>query len=365
MSDEQTKRILIIDDEIPARELLTRYLEKMGVSVERAADGIEGLAKLHLDIDLVLLDIRMPGMDGFEVIQKIREQYSGDILPIVMVTASDGREERLRAVELGANDFIAKPIDQTELKVRVNAQLSLKAMHEKMYEHERILEETVKRRTVELSKALENMTEAQRISQQATLDTINTLAIASEYKDNETGAHIQRVGKYTEIIALNLGRPPSEIRILSTAALLHDVGKIGIPDAILLKPGKFTPEEFETMKTHTLIGAKILDTSKSELLQAGKEIALSHHEKWDGSGYPNGLAEESIPISGRICAVADVFDALMSKRPYKEPFAFEDATAYISESAGSHFDPQVAEAFSAGIDKIQSVYEELADGAKT
>ena len=358
---EVSNRILVIDDEAPARELLLRFLQAMNYATESASDGIEGLAKIHLDIDVVLLDIRMPGIDGFEVVERIRQRFTADELPIIMVTASDGRAERLRAVELGANDFIAKPIDRIELTVRIQAQLGIKMMHEKIVQHEKELEQRVEKRTAELTDALARMSEAQRVSEQASLDSINTLAIASEYKDNETGAHIKRVGKYTEIIALQLGCPPSQIRMLSTAALLHDVGKIGIPDAILMKPGKFTSDEFELMKTHTLIGARILDTSTSELMQIGKEIALTHHERWDGSGYPNQLVAESIPISGRICAVADVFDALMSKRPYKEPFTFDDAVQYIAEGAGTHFDPEISDAFMKVTDKAGHIYEQMAE----
>lgn len=358
MDCPQKNRVLVIDDEIPARELLRRYLEKLDFSVELAVDGLEGLAKLHLGIDLVLCDIRMPEIDGFEVIERIREKYSSDELPIIVVTGSDGMEERLRAVELGANDFIAKPLDKTELSTRVSAQFRLQKMHRQILEHEKNLERTVEERTAELTKALKNMTEARRILQRANLETIDKLARASEYKDNETGQHIVRVSRYTQVIARKLGLAPSEVRIVTTASVLHDVGKMGIPDAILLKPGKYTPEEFEIMKQHTIIGGKILDHSESELLQAGKTIALSHHEKWDGSGYPNGLSGEDVPLYGRICAVADVFDALVSERPYKDPMPFDDAVAYIQRESGSHFDPKVAAAFLAREESIRAIHDE-------
>ncbi len=354
-------RILVVDDEAINRELLEAILTGLGYETEMAADGFEALAKLKLDIDLVLCDLMMPGMDGFEVVEKIREDPAHSDLPICMVTSLSGQEQRLRAVEAGANDFIAKPVDRFEVEVRVRALLRVKEAQDALKRYQEELEETVERRTVALREALQEMTEAQRDAHSAHVETIERLAIAAEYKDEDTANHIHRMSHYSHIVALELQLPPKACEVLLHASPMHDVGKLGIPDGILLKPGKLEADEWEVMKTHTTIGGRILSDSSSELLRIGEVIALTHHEKWDGSGYPRGLTGDEIPIEGRVTAIADVFDALTSRRPYKEPFSVETSLGIIEEGRGAHFQPEVVDAFMKRLDAILIKKEEYSD----
>jgi putative two-component system response regulator len=349
------KRILVVDDEAMNRELLDMMLVGWGYDVETAADGYEALAKLSLGIDLVLCDLMMPGMDGFEVVQKIREDPEYSDIPVCMVTSLAGKEQRLRAVKAGANDFIGKPVDQLEVEVRVKALLEKKEAQDAVKSYQADLELTVEKRTADLRAALQKMSEAQRRTYQSHLETIERLALAAEYRDEDTAMHLRRMSNYSFIVAKKLGLPPRQCEIILQASPMHDVGKIGVPDAILLKPGKLDADEWVIMKEHTTFGGKILAGSTSELLKAGEIIAMSHHEKWDGTGYPNGLAGETIPIEGRITAIADVFDALTSRRPYKEPFSVEKSLDIIKEGRGSHFQAEVADAF---LDQIDAILEQ-------
>jgi putative two-component system response regulator len=358
---DKPNRILIVDDEELNRELLESLVTSFGHEPEMARDGVEALAKLKLDIDLVLLDVMMPVMDGFEVARRIREDPDTSDLPIIMVTALTSKEDRLRAVEAGANDFITKPIDKTELKVRTESLLRMKEAQDAVKRHKAELEKKVEQRTADLRLALQDMAEAQRKTYQAHLETIQRLAIAAEYKDEDTAAHIHRMSNYCAIIARVLHLPPGEVELILHASPMHDVGKIGIPDHILLKPGKLTPEEWTIMKEHSVMGGRILGEAEDDLIKAGEIIALSHHEKWDGSGYPKGLKGEDIPLIGRITAIADVFDALTSKRPYKFPMSNEKAFAIIKDSIGTHFDTKVGEAFFKGIDEILSTQKQYKD----
>jgi putative two-component system response regulator len=352
---DKPKRILIVDDEELNRELLEDLIASFGHEPEMARDGIEALAMMKLDIDLVLLDVMMPGMDGFEVAKRIRENVDYSDLPIIMVTALTSKEDRLRAVEAGANDFITKPVDKTELKVRTASLLKMKEAQDAIKRHKAELEKKVEQRTAELRLALQDMAEAQRKTHQAHLETIQRLAIAAEYKDEDTAAHINRMSNYCAIIARGLHLSPGEQEIILHASPMHDVGKIGIADAILLKPDKLHEDEWDIIKQHSTIGYRILSGSSSELLQVGEIIALSHHEKWDGSGYPKGLVGKDIHLFGRICAVADVFDALTSKRPYKKAFSNEKAYEILRESRGTHFDPKVLDVFFEHLDEVVAI----------
>lgn len=355
------KRILVVDDEEMNRDLIEALLEDFGHEAELAEGGEEALAKLNLDFDLVLLDVMMPGMDGFEVARHIRENPDTKDLPIIMVTALSDKEDRLRAVEAGANDFVAKPVDITELRVRMDSLLNMKEARDDLKGYMEKLEETVFDRMSDLREALVKMSDAQRKTNRAYLDTIERLGIAAEYKDEDTARHIFRMSNYCAVLARGMGLPPDEVQTILRASPMHDVGKIGIPDAILLKPGKLTGEECNVMKTHAEIGRRILDGSDSELLKAGAIIAILHHEKWDGSGYPKGIAGEEIPLWGRICAVADVFDALTSKRPYKDAFPNEKAYAILKESSGGHFDPGVVEVFFEHLEEILAIQDKHRD----
>jgi len=360
----QPKRILIVDDEKLNRELLEILVASLGHKPEIARDGVEALAMMKLDIDLVLLDVMMPGMDGFEVARRIREDPDTSDIPIVMVTSLTSKEDRFRAVEAGANDFITKPIDKTELQVRTANLLKMKESQDAIKRYQVELENKVEQRTEDLRLALQDMAEAQRKTHKAHLDTIVRLAIAAEYKDEDTAAHIHRMSHYCAIIARGLHLPPGEVEVILHASPMHDVGKIGIADAILLKPGKLDNNEWDIMKQHTTMGGRVLSGSSSNLLQAGEVIALSHHEKWDGSGYPKGLAGEDIPLYGRICAVADVFDALTSERPYKKAFSNEKAYEILREGRGTQFDPKVLDVFFERLNAVVAIQEQHSDAGK-
>jgi putative two-component system response regulator len=330
-----------------------------GHHTESVKSGLEALTYLqasdiHEKPDLVLLDVMMPGMNGFDVARAIRQDPALSDLPIIMVTALTDREDRLRAVEAGANDFISKPIDKTELRVRITSLLKIKEAQDIVKQHQAQLEETVKQRTQALQRAMEKVIAARQEADAAHLDTIYRLAAASEYKDKDTATHIRRVTSYCDLLARHLGLPEEEREALCVASPMHDVGKLGIPDAILLKPGKLNPEEWAIMQKHTTIGAHILDGSSSTVMRAGQIIALSHHERWDGSGYPHGLAGTDIPLWGRICALADVFDALTNERPYKKAFTNEQAFEIMKAERG-HFDPDLLELFLQIKDEIIAV----------
>lgn len=360
----KTKRILIVDDEEANRELLEAFVVSLGHEAETACDGVEALAKLALDIDLVLLDVMMPGLDGFKTAGEIRNSqkyHEYRDLPIIMVTALTSKQDRLRSVEAGTNDFITKPVDKVELKIRMASLLKMKEAQDDVKRHEGELEEKVKDRTEQLRNALEDSVVSARKTREAYIDTIQRLLIAAEYKDEDTANHLKRMSTYSAILARRLNCTPNEIEIIQLASPMHDVGKLGTPDNILFKPGKHTPEEWTIMKQHATFGGHILHGSSSDLIETGEIIALSHHEKWDGSGYPNGLAGEKIPLFGRICAVADVFDALTSKRPYKEAFSIEKSLNIMKEGKGKHFEPKLIDLFMADFDEILTVKEQYKD----
>jgi cyclic di-GMP phosphodiesterase len=333
-------RILVVDDLEQNRALLAGIAQSLGFEVETAGDGLEALGKLPLGIDLVLLDVMMPGIDGFEVVRRIRDHPGYRDLPVIMVTALDSREDRMRSVEAGANDYIAKPVDKVELKVRVGLQLRLKDAQDQLKRYSAELEATVAERTRALREALNEMVDAQRKTEMAHLDCIHRLVLASGFRDGNITGHIHRMSVYSAAIARSLSLSPREVEILKHASPLHDVGKIGICDAILLKQGSLTAEEREAMKAHATIGGEILAGSPSEIIQAGEVIALTHHEWWNGTGYPRGLAGADIPLSGRICAVADCFDALTSDRPYRLALSPAEALDLMRREEG-HFDPDV------------------------
>ncbi|MBU0713587.1 response regulator [bacterium] len=357
------QRILIVDDDEGIRMILGEYLTMQGHEYETASDGLEALAKVKLDIDLVLMDVNMPNMDGYEVIKRIRSEPEHRDLPIIMVTAMTSREDRLRAVRAGANDFIAKPIDQTELEVRTMSLLRMKDIQDTIKRHKSELEDKVQQRTAVLRKSLDEMVDAQRKTYDAYLDTIRRLAIAAEYRDEGTAAHIMRMSNYAAVLARGLNFSSGQIEIILQASPMHDIGKIGIPDGILLKKGTLEDKEWEIMRQHTIIGSRILKESNSDFLKAGELIAATHHEKWDGSGYPNGLKGEEIPHLGRICAVADVFDALTTKRPYKEAFSNEEAFDIIRKGRETHFDPEVVDIFFDKVSEIETIQSKYLEGS--
>ncbi|MFC1650182.1 response regulator [Candidatus Latescibacterota bacterium] len=347
--------VLVVDDEEKNLRLFTAYLEPEGYNVVVAHDGEEGIEKVkEHDPDVILLDVMMPRKNGYETARYLKENEETKIIPIVMVTALNEVKDRVKAIEAGTDDFLSKPVDHFELKARVKSLIKIKAYNVHMRDYQKVLESEVVKRTEQLSKAYSKI-------KAASLETIFGLTHASEYKDVDTGAHIMRMSHYTAAITRKMGYSEKVVESVLYSAPMHDVGKIGIPDKVLLKPGKLDPAEWNVMMQHTTIGAKILEDSITGFAKLGSMIALNHHEKWDGTGYPNGLAGKEIPLLARITAVGDVFDALMSKRPYKEPFSLEKSLSIIKEDSGKHFDPEVIDAFLSIIDEILEIKEKYKD----
>lgn len=347
--------ILVVDDQPQNIELLEAHLTPQGYEIKTATNGEDALKIIagHA-IDLILLDVMMPGMDGFEVTREIRKMDGFRQLPIILVTALKESEDRVRGIDAGCDDFLTKPIDKMELLARVRSLLKVKDYNDLISRYQKELEIDVAKRTDELKQALDKL-------KSASLDTIFRLSIAAEYRDEDTGAHVKRMSRYSAAIACRIGLDPITVETILYASPMHDVGKIGIPDLILLKPAKLNPLEWEIMKQHTVIGANILSGSDAPFIKLGESIALCHHEKWDGSGYPNCLKGPAIPIAARIVAVADVFDALASKRPYKEPFPLAEALSLMKENRGTHFDPEVLDAFLDIQDEILAITTQFTD----
>jgi len=347
--------IMVVDDEEPMLKLLRVNLSLEGYHVITASDGSSALALLEESKpDLVILDIMMPKMDGFAVARRLKREDETKIIPIVMVTALKEVEDRVKAWELGVDGFLTKPAEKTELTTMINSLLKVKAYNDHMHDYQRELEAELARRTEELQRAFEK-------TKMSSLETIYRLSRAAEYRDEDTSAHIQRVSHYAVAVARKMGLDDESTKSILYASPMHDVGKIGIPDQILRKPGKLDLDEWEIMKKHTIIGAQMLSGSDADFIKLAEAIALTHHEKWDGSGYPEGLKGTDIPPAGRITAIADVFDSLTSKRPYKEPFSVEKSLDIIKEGRGSHFDPGVVDAFLTIEDEILSIKEKRKD----
>ncbi|MFZ6772141.1 HD domain-containing phosphohydrolase [Undibacterium sp. SXout7W] len=343
MTQIRKMNILIIDDD-PTNLKFFSYLLKAIPDVEvicfeRARDALQW-SEVN-EPDLVLVDYMMPEMDGLEFIASFREIPGKASIPLIMATADADNDVRYKALEMSANDFLTKPVNKFELRARVSNMLSLRQFQLEQVNRADWLAEEVRKAT------------AAMVLQEK--EIIHRLSRASEYRDPETGAHILRMAHYSKMIAKNLGLSAKDQELILHAAPMHDVGKMGIPDQILLKPGRLTDEEMTIMKTHAAIGAEILDGSESVLLKAATEIALSHHEKYDGSGYPRGLKGDDIPLFGRIVAVADVFDALTSSRPYKPAWDIDRACDLIRDSSGTHFDPACVQAFFSTWDEVLQI----------
>ena len=361
----EARRILVVDDVEQNLALLGGLVRSLGYEVETARDGLEALAKLALGVDLVLLDVMMPGLDGYEVARRVRADARTADLPIILVTVLDSREDRVKAIQAGASDFIAKPVDKTELLVRISSQLRLKEAQDALKRSQAGLEEQVAHRTEELRRTCEVAADANRRTYFAHVDTIRRLVLAAELKDPDTARHIMRISRYSAVLAKALHMSPGETEVLAHAVTMHDVGKIGIPDAILFKRGALDEEEKKVMESHTLIGSRILADSPSELMQQGQVVALSHHERWDGTGYPRRLRGDQIPLAGRICAVVDVFDAMTTTRPYRPAFSPDVALETMRRGRGAHFDPMLLDLFMDRLDEVLEVRERLVEEAAT
>lgn len=360
--DGRAARILVVDDEAGVRRVLLRLLSGEGYEVLEASSGQEGLELLWAHgADTVLLDVMMPRMDGLEVCRRIRKNSRTAHTPVVFITAAIDRQFRRQARKAGGDDFLSKPFDEVELLARVNNTVRMKLYYDGLTRERNRLRDEVDGRTRALDEATERLERVQADLRVAREETILRLARAAEFRDDETAAHLQRMSHYCYLIGQKNGLDEVQCEMLRIASPMHDVGKIGIPDHILLKPGRLTTDEYTIMKQHAEIGYQILSGSESPLVKLAANIAHTHHEKWDGSGYPRGLTGDSIPIEGRIAAVADVFDALTSERPYKKAWEIEDATALLEKGRGAHFDPTLVDLFLGSMDEVLAIRDEFSD----
>lgn len=348
------KKILIVDDMERNIKMLALLCQHLGHETISAPNGAEAIAMaLREQPDAILMDVMMPEMNGFEATEKLKADPLTRHIPVIMVTALDSREDMLAGITKGADDFLSKPVDTQELTLRLNNNLRNKEFHDFLKNYNQILEKEVADRTLEL--------------RQGYIDTIHRLTLAAEFKDEDTGLHINRISHYTKALATELGMDKEFTESIFYASPMHDIGKVAIPDAILLKNGPLDKEEWAIMKTHPSVGARILEGSKSPYLVMATEIALGHHERWDGNGYPNGLQGDSIPLAARIMNIADQYDALRSKRPYKPPFDHAKTFAIITEGDGrtlpEHFDPEVLAAFKKCAGIFDTIFETHQDDA--
>jgi len=348
-TDLREANILIVDDETVNLRFIEKILEMYGFTNVTCTQDPTQAATLYQEknSDLVLLDLNMPKLDGYGVLGQLNTLTQGKLPPVLVLTAQHQQKYRQRALDMGALDYVTKPFDVDELISRVRNLLEVQMAKKYMENQNGILEQKVRERTQEIN--------------DTRLQVVRHLGRAAEYRDNETGFHIIRMSKVAALIAKEIGMPDNYCYLLLNASPMHDIGKIGIPDYILLKPGKLNAQEWEEMKKHAQIGADILADDDSDLMVMAHDIALSHHEKYNGTGYPNGLNADEIPLAGRITALADVFDALISVRPYKEAWTVEAALNLIKNESGQHFDPMLVDVFIKNISKIIAINEHYAE----
>jgi putative two-component system response regulator len=340
--------ILVVDDDPGIQGMMRRILVRSGYHVHSADGGQAAFDQIAVKIpDLIILDLSMPGLDGFEVAAYLKSRPETQQIPILLITGLDTSKNHVKAMDIGVNDFLSKTAEPEEILARIRSHLKIKQLNDELSDYRKSLEKMVALRTLQLK--------------DASLEVIWRLTAASEYRDNETGAHIKRMSHYSAAMARHLGLANKTVDTILYGAPMHDIGKIGIPDRILLKPGKLDDAEWAIMKQHPLMGANILEGSKIGFVRMGAMIAKTHHEKWDGSGYPQGLKAKQIPLAGRIVALADVFDALTSERPYKKAFSIEKANQIIEQGRGHHFDPAVVAAFFAVQAEILDLKERFQD----
>jgi putative two-component system response regulator len=343
-------KILVADDDPVLRKYLSILLEKYDYNYITVTNGIEAIEKAKTyNPDLILLDVMMPKMNGLEVCKKLKKDPSTQHIPIIVITGAIDEELRVEGLSAGANDFLTKPINRPELIVRVRNLLRIKEFEDFLTQHNDLLKKEVEEKTRQIREGY--------------IDTILKLTMVAEYKDDETAAHIRRVGHYCHQMAKYLGWSEEEQETILYSSPMHDIGKVGIPLEILLKTTKLTAEEFALVKTHTLIGADILHGSKSKYLRMAETIALTHHERWDGTGYPQGLKGEEIPMAGRIMNIVDQYDALRSRRPYKFPLGHDVVVGIIVEGDGrtfpEHFDPGLRKSFIELAPVFKDIFETL------
>ncbi|OGP18717.1 MAG: hypothetical protein A2054_09895 [Deltaproteobacteria bacterium GWA2_55_10] len=344
-------KILIADDDRFYIRIFSDLIADLGFECIPAANGLEALEKARTHCpDVLIIDVVMPGMDGFEVTRRLKEDPATMYLPVVIVTSLADRDSKIKGLQSGADELLSKPVDETEFRVRLRNLLKVKKYEDFLVEHGRRLANEVEDKSVQLERAFTKI-------RKGYAETVYRLTLAAEQRDKETGSHIKRISLYSQLLARYLRLPEQAVEAIFFASPMHDVGKIGIPDSILLKPGSLTDAEFEIMRTHTTIGAEILKDSDSEILDTAREIALTHHERWDGEGYPRGLKGEEIPLSGRIVNVVDIYDAIRSPRPYKEGLDHETACKIILGHP-ERFDPVILKAFVDCAEEFRRLYDE-------
>jgi putative two-component system response regulator len=351
--ETQSHAILIVDDSEVNRMVLQDQILTLGHTPVLAENGLIALEKIteHRP-DLILLDIMMPKMDGYQVLERLKSDSCMWHIPVIMVSANDEIESAANCIEQGAVDYLVKPFNPILLKARIKAALANKLLHDQQEAHRKTIRE--------YNEKLEaRVRERTRDLEETRLEVIQRLGRAAEYRDNETGQHVLRMSHYSARLAKELGMNDKECYLLQLTSPMHDIGKIGIPDGILLKPGPLTVDERIIMETHTTIGGEILGGGQSELIKVAETIALTHQEKWDGTGYPKGLKKKEIPLVGQITAICDVFDAITSKRPYKEAHSIEEALEFIISQSGRHFDPHLVKIFQQIVPDLKEIKEKF------
>ena len=349
-------RVLVVDDEEPIRRMLVRLLERQGYSCVGAADAAEARRSASQDsFDVVLADMNMPGESGLSLIGDLLKEDPD--LATIMVTGEDDTRLAEAATELGAYGYIIKPFQANEIVIDVANAVRRRTLEIESRDHRRKLESMVKERTADLWKAIQELEQARDDLRASQAETVERLSIAAEFRDDETARHIQRMSQYCGLLARKVIDDPEDAELVRLASVMHDVGKIGIPDGILLKPGKLTPDEYEQMKEHAAYGHRILSGGSSRLLEVAATIALTHHERWDGAGYPHGISGDDIPIEGRIAAIADVFDAITTDRVYRRAFSLGEALTIMRDGKGAQFDPTLVDAFFDIIDEVLKIKE--------
>ncbi len=344
-------RILVADDDGLYRAIFSDLIAGAGHDSLIVNSALELLEKVtDYQPDLIISDVVMPGMNGFDLVTRLKKDPLTMHIPVIIVTSLADRDSKVTGLARGADELLSKPIDEAEFGIRISNLLKVKKFGDYLQAHGKKLEGMVETKSVELEKALKKI-------RSGYIEAVYRLTLAAEYRDKQTGGHIKRISLYSQLIARSLNLPEVEAEAIFFASPMHDVGKIGIPDSILLKPGKFNEEEFETMKLHSVIGGEILSGSDSDIINTAHEVALTHHEMWDGSGYPYGLQGTEIPISGRIVSITDIYDALRSARPYKDPFDHKKACDIIDGMNG-RFDPTVYNAFKECAGEFNRLFKE-------
>lgn len=341
----EKSKILIVDDISTNVRILEMMLQIHGFKNIVSTTDSEAVVRMYESYrpDIILLDLSMPKMDGFMVMEELNKIKGEDYLPILVITARQDLQSKLKALSMGAKDFVAKPFENAEVIARIRNMLEMRILHKEVVNYNRNLEQIIEERVKE--------------TEDLQYELIERLLLAAEFRDHQTGGHIRRIGRYVETMAKIMGYNDRDAKCMGLASMMHDVGKIGITDDILLKKGKLNDQEWAIMKEHTLKGQKLLEGSKSKALQLGEKIAISHHEKWDGSGYPKHLQGEDIPVEGRITALFDIVDALSSKRSYKDKWEFPEVIKEIKKISGRHLDPALVQIFIENIDKFREIYE--------